>query len=32
MSTKETSDVNFFNESNSIVADLNSAKKFTGMV
>lgn len=31
MTTKETSDVNFFNESNSIVADLNSAKKFTGM-
>jgi len=31
MSTKETSDVNFFNESNAIVADLNSAKKFTGM-
>jgi len=31
MSTKETSDVNFFNESNSIVSDLNSAKKFTAM-
>jgi len=31
MSGKQTSDVNFFNTSNSIVADLNSAKKFTAM-
>lgn len=31
MSGKQTSDVNFFNQSNAIVADLNSAKKFTGM-
>jgi len=31
MSGKETGDLNFFNTSNAIVADLNSAKKFTAM-
>ena len=31
MSGKQSSDVNFFNQSNAIVADLNSAKKFSGM-
>jgi hypothetical protein len=31
MSGKQTSDVNFFNQSNAIVVDLNSAKKFTAM-
>jgi hypothetical protein len=31
MSSKETSDLNFFNTSTSIVSDLNSARKMTGM-
>jgi hypothetical protein len=31
MSEKQSSDVNFFNQSNAIVADLNSVKKFSGM-